>query len=205
MEMKHPNAIEVYDIIRSNNRIYIFMEFAGNGDLTDYLRKHNELKEDLASVWFTQVCEAVHYLHVIIHMAHRDIKLDNILLDGKYNCKLTDFGFADLIMDDVNIDDVVSETYCGTVPYYSPQLTARKPYNPFKADVWAMGVVMYAILHNHFPFHFNNTKTFLKEQTTYPQHLKHRFVIRGWGLFCSIHPVGRGLQTNQHFVSRTQT
>lgn len=174
MEVKHPNAVRVYDIIKSNHRIYIFMEYAGNGDITGFVKKHKVLKENLAALWFTQTSEAVNYLHTVIHMAHRDIKLDNILLDEKYHCKLTDFGFADLIMDDTNINDVVSETFCGTVPYYSPQLASRQPYNPFKADVWAMGVVLYAMLHNRFPFHFQDVKKMIKEQTDYPYFIKLR-------------------------------
>lgn len=176
MEVKHPYAIRVYDIIRANHRIYIFMEFAGNGDITSYVKKNKSLKETLACLWFTQVSEAVNYLHNAVHMAHRDIKLDNILLDENFNCKLTDFGFANLIMNEsMNINDVLSETFCGTVPYYSPQLTSKKPYNPFKADVWAMGVVLYTMLHNRFPFHYKDVKKMYNEQTDYPDYIKSRF------------------------------
>ncbi|KAF7495003.1 Testis-specific serine/threonine-protein kinase 4 [Sarcoptes scabiei] len=175
MEVKHPYAVRVYDIIRCNHRIYIFMEFAGNGDLTSYVKKNKNLKETLACIWFTQISEAVNYLHTTIHMAHRDIKMDNILLDECFNCKLTDFGFANLIMDETDIDDVVSETICGTVPYYCPQLAWKKPYNPFKADVWAMGVVLYAMLHNRFPFHFKDPKKMCHEQLDYPKFIKSRF------------------------------
>ncbi|KAH7644184.1 hypothetical protein HUG17_6546 [Dermatophagoides farinae] len=175
MEVKHPYAIRVYDIIRSNHRIYIFMEFAGNGDLTSYVKKNKCLKEPLACLWFTQVSEAVNYLHTEIHMAHRDIKLDNILLDKNFNCKLTDFGFVDLIMDDTDINEVISQTFCGTLPYYSPQIASKKPYNPFKADVWAMGIVLYAMLHNRFPYHFKDVKKMAKEQMDYPAFIKSRF------------------------------
>lgn len=174
MEVKHPNAVRVYDIIRSNHRIYIFMEYAGNGDIASYLKKNKKIGESLACVWFTQACEAVNYLHNTIHMAHRDIKLDNILLDDKYNCKLTDFGFANLAKDDQDISCALSETYCGTVPYYSPLLATKTPYNPFKADVWALGVVLYAMLNNRFPFHFQDIKQLHREQMDYPNYIKSR-------------------------------
>ena len=98
------------------------------------MKKHKIIKEELACVWFTQSSEAVNYLHTEVRMAHRDIKLDNILLNDNHDAKLTDFGFASLVEDDsVNVYEASSETFCGTVPYYSPQLVAKKPYNPFKA------------------------------------------------------------------------
>ena len=152
------------------------MEFAGGGDLAGYLKKHKALKESLASVWFKQTSEAVHYLHTVPRMAHRDIKLDNILLDDTNHTKLTDFGFANLITDEsMDVYAAVSDTFCGTAPYYSPQLVAKKPYNPFKADCWAMGVVVYAMLCNRYLFHFKDAKIMYREQTNYPEYIRGRF------------------------------
>lgn len=176
MEVKHPNAIQVFDIFRCNHRIYIFMEYAGNGDLAGYIKKHKVLQEPLACIWFTQTSEAVAYLHNTLKIAHRDIKLDNILLDSKHSAKLTDFGFANLVIDETDIQDFKSETFCGTVPYYCPQLTAKQRYNPFKADVWAMAVVLYAMLNNRFPFHFQDVKKMYREQTNYPGYIQSRFL-----------------------------
>ena len=62
------------------------------------------------------------------------------------------------------------------MPYYSPQLVAKKPYSTFKADVWAMGVVLYAMLDNRFPFHFQDPKKMYKEQTEYPKFIKSRYL-----------------------------
>lgn len=75
IEVKHPNAVRVYDIFKMSKKVFIFMEYAGGGDLNGYLKKNKEIKEDLAVVWYKQVCEAVNYLHVDIRMSHRDIKL----------------------------------------------------------------------------------------------------------------------------------
>lgn len=177
MEVKHRYAIRVFDIFRMSHKVYVFMEYASNGDLAAYVKKNKILKEPLACVWFTQTSEAVHYLHTDVKMSHRDIKLDNILLNDSYEAKLTDFGFANLITDEnMEIADMVSETYCGTLPYYSPQLVTKKPYNPFKADVWAMGLVLYAMLCNRFPFHFQDLKKLYKEQTDHPNFIRTRFL-----------------------------
>jgi len=66
------------------------MEFAPNGDVVRYLKKNKALPESLACQWFTQVCDALNLLHSNLHMAHRDINIDNILLNDTYSAKLTD-------------------------------------------------------------------------------------------------------------------
>ena len=87
-----------------------------------------------------------------------------------------DFGFASLLTDDSqDLNAAVSETFCGTLPYYSPQLVSKKPYNPFKSDVWAMAVVLYAMISNRYPFHFKDVKQMYKEQTNYPAYIRSRF------------------------------
>jgi len=174
IEVNHENVIQTYDIFRSNRKIYIFMEFAGNGDIAGYIKKHGAMKEPLACVWFTQICDALNYLHTEVHMAHRDIKIDNILLNEQNIAKLTDFGFAKEAYDPIRKRVILSETFCGTEPYYSPQILQRRSYDPFMADVWAMGVVLFAMVNNKFPFHFGDRKAMLKEQTD-PNHLINRY------------------------------
>ena len=182
MEIKHPNIVRVWDIFRSNRRIYVFMEFAIHGDLAGFLKSHQTMSELSAKPWFGQIAIALNYLHEEMFTAHRDIKIDNILLTetSKNNnnnnnnntitiisdwiAKLTDFGFATDQTVDTEGYPILSRTYCGTVPYYSPQIVTKKPYSPFKADVWAHGVVLYAMTHNRFPFHFKDTKLMVKEQ-----------------------------------------
>lgn len=66
-------------------------------------------------------------------------------------------------------------TFCGTVPYKSPQLLAKKPYNGFKADVWAMGVSLYIMLHRRFPYHFRDREQMLAEAADYPAYIHSRY------------------------------
>lgn len=120
--VRHDNIIRVYDIFRSNHKIYIFMEFAPNGTLFDYCKRHSPLSETLVKVWFGQLCDALYFLHSDAKIAHRDIKLDNILLDGNNVPKFTDFGFAREIKTDENGKLELCQTFCGTEPYYSPQV-----------------------------------------------------------------------------------
>ena len=178
IEVNHQNIIQLFDIFIANKRLFIFMEFASGGDIAGYLKKHGPMKEPKAYYWFRQVCDGLNYLHTEAHIAHRDIKIDNILLDDKYTAKLTDFGFAKESLDD-NGKVILSETYCGTEPYYSPQIVKRQKYNPFMADCWAMGVVLFAMLNNKFPFHFGpkhgGATGMLKEQLN-PEFLTTRYI-----------------------------
>src|SRR5699024_8612530 len=88
IECRHENLIQVFDIFRANNKMFIFMEFAGNGDISGYAKKHKGVKEDLACKWFYQASLGLAYLHEHLHTTHRDIKLDNMLLDDHWVAKL---------------------------------------------------------------------------------------------------------------------
>lgn len=164
IETNHENIVKTYDIFRSNNQIYIFMEFAGNGDMSRYLKKNGSLDEAKSRHWFYQTTHAVNYLHEEMYTAHRDIKIENILFNDDWVVKLADFGFATEVLD-LDGDVILSETFCGTLPYYSPQILQHREYNPFLADVWALGVTLFAMIHNKYPFHFklHDKKYMLKE------------------------------------------
>lgn len=166
IQMKHPNAIEIYDIFKARNKIYIFMEFAPNGTILDYLKKKGALEEPFAAVWFRQTSEALNYMHTEVKMAHRDIKIENILLGYNNVAKLTDFGFAKKIETDSNGRPVMSKTFCGTEPYYSPQIVLKKDYDPLADDVWAMGVVLFMMVTYRFPFKWTKKDEFYKQQVS---------------------------------------
>jgi E3 ubiquitin-protein ligase SHPRH len=117
--------------------------------------------------------------------------VDNVLLDANNNAKLSDFGFAKEVMANATM----SSTFCGTEPYFCPvrmtndrlilmlipslvfsslcsqEIVMHKPYDPFAADVWAMGVMLYVMLNGRFPFHFRemhkNRELMLREQRTH--------------------------------------
>lgn len=164
IETNHENIVKTYDIFRSNNQIYIFMEFASNGDMSKYLKKNGSLDEEKSRIWFFQTTDAVNYLHEEMYTAHRDIKIENILFNDDWVVKLADFGFATEAID-LNGNIILSETFCGTLPYYCPQILEHREYNPFLADVWALGVTLFAMIHNKYPFHFksHDKKYMLKE------------------------------------------
>lgn len=88
------------------------MEFANGGDISGYLKENGAMSEPVACYWFTQASSAIAYMHDEVHMAHRDIKIDNVLLHNN-KAKVTDFGFARNVQDE-NGNIIFSTTFCGT-------------------------------------------------------------------------------------------
>lgn len=93
---------------------------------------------------------AINYIHNK-GVAHRDIKLDNIMINiSTMNVKLIDFGFSTLTEY-----GSTSRTFCGTPSYMAPELAAKREYIPSRVDMWAAGVVLFAMLHGYLPFKGN--------------------------------------------------
>jgi serine/threonine protein kinase len=92
------------------------------------------------------VISGLHYCHAR-NIAHRDIKLENLLLDSKGNIKIIDFGFSTCIPNERKI-----KMFCGTPSYMAPEIVNKKEYSGPPADVWALGVLLFALLHGCFPY-----------------------------------------------------
>lgn len=81
------------------------------------------------------------------NICHRDLKLENVLVDDQGKVKIIDFGFSTLCSSRGKLN-----TFCGTPPYMCPELAAKQPYNGPSADVWALGISLYLMLNGKFPF-----------------------------------------------------
>ena len=93
LKLRHNHVVKIYETIESEQHIIIVMEICAGGDLLNYVRKRRRLKEPVAKKIFKQILDGLCYIHSK-SIAHRDIKLDNILLDGRGNVKIGDFGVS---------------------------------------------------------------------------------------------------------------
>lgn len=149
--LSHPNIIPVRKIAQTLLKVYIVMDYAPTN-----LRRQIELRsfipEEQARKWFRQLASALEYLHRH-QVAHRDIKIENILIDKNDDIKLCDFGFSKVVeKSTIQQDEPLSTTFCGSLGYCAPEILLRTPYEPYKTDVWSLGVVLYKMVIGGMPF-----------------------------------------------------
>ncbi|ERE84328.1 sperm motility kinase-like protein [Cricetulus griseus] len=130
--LDHPYIIKLFHIINTKEYTYLVLEHAARGDLVSHIERVGYLQEEQAQHIFTQLVCAVHYCHKN-NIGHRDIKLDNILLDDKGNIKLCDFGLAGRVTS-----GQVTKGFYGTLEYCAPELFSGKEYDPKAVDIWSM-------------------------------------------------------------------
>lgn len=153
-KLDHPNIIKLYETVDTPKHFHLVLEYVSGLSLYTYIKsKPNScLDETEAKRIFKQILGALDYCHCR-SIAHRDIKLDNILLDEKNNVKIIDFGFSTM-----NSNDEKSRIFCGTPSYMAPEIVGRKDYYGMQADVWALGILLYAMLCGKMPFKAYNDK-----------------------------------------------
>ena len=151
--LKHNSIVKILETIETQNYILIIMENVSGGDLLTYVKKRTKLNEKTSKFIYKQLITSLQYIHSK-KIIHRDIKLDNILIDLNNNIKLCDFGVGKIYN---NINDKFTDQ-CGTPAYIAPEILLNKSYNGPPVDIWSSGVVLYAMLSGTVPFKSNNIK-----------------------------------------------
>lgn len=166
----HPHIARLYEVVVTENLVWMVMEYCSGEELYDYLLRHGKLPVDKVQKSFTQLVGAVAYVHQQ-NCVHRDLKLENILLDKNENVKLLDFGFAREYEGKTNY----LQTFCGTICYSAPEMLKGEKYAGEKVDVWSLGIILYALLCGELPFDDDDDDTtrrkILSEEPNYPSHI----------------------------------
>ena len=145
-KLNHPRLIRLFETLESPKRIHLIMEFVSAGNLCSYVKRRRRLPEEEARKIFYQISVALSYMHEV-EIIHRDVKLENVLLDKDGNSKLIDFGFSVFSKDKKAL-----KVFCGTPSYMAPEIVRRIEYEGKPVDAWSLGVVLYALVCGCFPF-----------------------------------------------------
>ena len=145
--LDHPNIIKTYKISETPKKYYIIMEYCEGGELFDYIVEKERLDEFESSIFFYQLINALDYIHSK-GVAHRDLKPENLLLSQNKNIKIIDFGLSNFFETGVG----GLATPCGSPSYASPEIIKGEVYDGFKIDIWASGIILFAMLCGYLPF-----------------------------------------------------
>jgi len=160
----HLNIVHAHEVILTHSHLGLVMEYVPGGNMVDYVMKRRAgrpsgsalcVSEEEGRYFFKQLILAVEFCHGL-KVAHRDLKLDNTLLDGgdPPRLKLCDFGFAKTWG---GAQSTMETMRIGTPEYMGPELIAgRTGYDGKKVDVWASGVLLFVMLLGQFPFEFDD-------------------------------------------------
>ena len=145
--LSHQSVIRVFDVVESHSRIYVVMEYCEGGSLLDYVRGKKRLSEAEACAFMHQVLRGLENCHEN-SVVHRDIKLENLLLDEESRMKIIDFGLSAILQPGRKL-----RVHCGSPSYAAPEIVSRKLYAGLPVDVWSLGVVLLAMISGYLPFH----------------------------------------------------
>jgi len=157
--LKHKNIVGIFDygddgrIVKASgkvkeNVVYIVLEYVAGGLLFEVCQDLGPLGEDVARVFFKEIVDSIDFMQAN-SITHRDLKLENILIDQSLTIKVADFGFA-------TENPGMLDSYKGTPVYMAPEIMAGKKYLGQKADLFSAGVILFTLARGIFPFMNSN-------------------------------------------------
>ncbi|CAO3650005.1 unnamed protein product [Mucor fragilis] len=164
--LDHPRIVHLLKVIHveAEHMSYVFNDYCSGGNLLDHLNKRKPMGEAEAKLLFKELCQGIRYLHIDRRVCHKDLKLENILLDGAGHVKICDFGLAIEIPHQQQAhrhcykktrkqDGCQLETAGGSLAYAAPEQIRQKASLACpKTDTWSLGVILYTLTVGSLPF-----------------------------------------------------
>ena len=210
-KLNFPFIIRLYGAFQDAKNLYLLLEYAIGGELYSYLRRAGRFSLPTTKFYASEIMMTIEYLHSM-NIAYRDLKPENLLLDGKGHVKVSDFGFAKHVPDR-------TWTLCGTPEYLAPEIIANKGHGK-AVDWWALGVLIYEMLAGyppyydqtpfktyekilagnlHFPAHFDPISVDLIQRLLHPDPIKRLGNLQGGAQDIRRHPWFAGVDWNGLF------
>ena len=155
-KLNHPNITKILEMFEDEKYFMIIMEYINGGNLFSFVKKRRKLSEKTAKFLFRQIILGIKYIHEQ-NIVHRDIKLENLLIDLNNNVKICDFGIGRRIKN----KNQLLHDQCGTLMYMAPEIllsSKEKGYEGFPVDIWSSGISLYIMLSGALPFNYKNKK-----------------------------------------------
>jgi PAS domain S-box-containing protein len=144
--LRHPNVVRLLEVVQAPEKLYIVIQYIDGGELYDYAVSKDKLTEDEARVFWRQLVQGVEYMHNR-GIVHRDLKLENIMLDKNKNVVIIDMGLSNFTHKDTLLN-----TFCGSSSYAAPEMFLCRKYKGPEVDIWSMGVILYCLVLGYLPF-----------------------------------------------------
>ena len=158
-KLNHYNTIKLYNIIQNDEFIFFIQEYISGKELLHYIENTYNLSEKDICKLYQQIISGIEYMHEM-GIVHRDLKLENILLNYKKDIKIIDFGLSNKY--DKDIDELLHSS-CGSPCYAAPEMIRGVEYRGINTDIWSSGIILYLMLCKKFPFNDkNNSKLYQK-------------------------------------------
>lgn len=165
----HPFICRLYEMYAMSNHYYMLFEYVSGGQMLDYIVAHGSLKESQARKFCRGIASALDYCHSN-NIVHRDLKIENIMINNAGEIKIIDFGLSNLYSH-----DHLLKTYCGSLYFAAPELLSAHPYRGPEVDIWSFGVVLFVLVCGRVPFDdksvSNLHEKIKKGHIDYPDHL----------------------------------
>lgn len=151
--LSHPHIVRLVDFFYSETRFFLVFEYARGRQLFDIVLDNGPMNERDARRIFRQILSGVDYIHKN-SIVHRDLKIENILVDENGNAKIIDFGLSNFY-DNKRL----LTTFCGSLYFAAPELLLGQKYCGPEVDVWSLGVILYVMICGTVPFDDNDMHT----------------------------------------------